>query len=44
MRKQLSTISQVGSADDEFVAVLHKAFMEDARKQFVQEIKHCMNR
>ena len=37
--KQQSYVSQVGSADDEFAAVLHKAFMEDATKQFVREIK-----
>ena len=29
----------MGSTDDEFAAVLHKAFMEDATKQFVREIK-----
>ena len=31
--------SHVGSADDEFAAVLHKAFIEDATKQFVREIR-----
>ena len=39
MCKQQSSISQVDSADDEFAAVLQKEFMEDARKQFVREIK-----
>ena len=37
--KRRQSCSQVGSADDEFAAVLHKAFMEDATKQFVREIK-----
>ena len=30
---------QIGSADDEFATVLHKAFMEDSTKQFIREIK-----
>lgn len=38
-RYKQSSVSHVGSADDEFAAVLHKAFMEDTTKQFVREIK-----
>ena len=38
-RCKQSSMSQVSSADDEFAAVLHKAFMEDTTKQFVREIK-----
>ena len=38
-RCKQSSISQAGSADDEFAAVLHKAFMEDTTKRFVREIK-----
>ena len=38
-RCKQSPVSQVGACDDEFAAVLHKAFMEDTTQQFIREIK-----
>lgn len=38
-RCKQSSVSQVGTCDDEFAAVLHKAFMEDTTQQFIREIK-----